>query len=195
MPAPATRRHSSTSRPRRACPGRPGGGPAGRRLWLVCGLPAGPSCRAPLLWVLPLGCCGEGGRQADERAAHRHGAVPRPRPGHPACPAWCTGHTEHPVECRVVLAHAGAEGVMTHGGERLRFAELVQYPYDWCARRRVGVHVELFGFARTLASAELYAPAAALVDHAAQLRALARHLSTRTRRGRRAARHAPCSPW
>ncbi|MFI6728052.1 DUF6907 domain-containing protein [Streptomyces atratus] len=139
--------------------------------------------------------CGEGGRQADERAAHRHGAVPRPRPGHPACPAWCTGHTEHPVECRVVLAHAGAEGVMTHGGERLRFAELVQYPYDWCARRRVGVHVELFGFARTLASAELYAPAAALVDHAAQLRALARHLSTRTRRGRRAARHAPCSPW
>ncbi|MFD5062388.1 DUF6907 domain-containing protein [Streptomyces sp. NPDC058394] len=77
-------------------------------------------------------------------------------------------HTKHPVECRAVLAHAGAEGVMTHDGELLHFAELVQYPCGRCARRHVGVYVERFGFAQTLASAELEALAAALVDHAAQ---------------------------
>ncbi|MFE4334902.1 hypothetical protein ACFRQM_37510, partial [Streptomyces sp. NPDC056831] len=42
----------------------------------------------------------------------------------------------------------------------------------------MGFYVELFEFVRTLASAELDALAAALVDHAAQLRALARHLGT-----------------
>ncbi|MER5847674.1 hypothetical protein ABT126_11580 [Streptomyces sp. NPDC002012] len=54
---------------------------------------------------------------------------------------------------------------MTHDGDH--FAELVQYPYGRCARRHVGVYVEPVGFARTLASAELDALAAALVDHAA----------------------------
>ncbi|MFF9512350.1 DUF6907 domain-containing protein [Streptomyces sp. NPDC014724] len=80
---------------------------------------------------------------------------------HPTCPAWCTGHNEHPVECRIVLGLTGPESVMTHDGEPLHFAELVQYPYGRCARRHVGVYVELFGFGQTLASAELDALAGA----------------------------------
>lgn len=93
------------------------------------------------------------------------------------CPAWCTGHAGHPVECRVDLAHAGPEHVMNHQGEPLHVTQLVKFPYG-SRPTTTGLYVEQTGFAQTLSPDGLDALAASLVEHAARLRHLARALST-----------------
>ncbi|WP_236244507.1 hypothetical protein [Streptomyces sp. CC210A] len=92
------------------------------------------------------------------------------------CPPWCTGHTSHPAEYRADLSHTGPEHVLPHDGEPLHIAQLVQFPYG-TRPNTTGLYVEQSGYAQTLAPTGVDALAAALVEHAAQLRHLARELS------------------
>jgi hypothetical protein len=70
-------------------PGWPWRRPTGQRPWLAADYlrPVSPSA---LLWVPPPGAPRER-RQADERAAHCHGADLDHGPVTLTCPAWCSG--------------------------------------------------------------------------------------------------------
>lgn len=101
-----------------------------------------------------------------------HGPVTIPEP------AWCIGHEGLHPEYRVDLDHRGPTLELDFGDHGLWNALLVQAPFVTLSSRETGIHVEQLGYAKTLDPAGLDALADALVEHAAQLRTLARQLST-----------------
>lgn len=99
-----------------------------------------------------------------------HGLVTMPEP------AWCVGHEGDRPGHRVDLGHRGPAQDLDFGDHRLWSVLLVQAPFTTLGSRQTAVHVEQTGYAGTLDPAELDALAAALVEHAVQLRAAARQL-------------------
>ncbi|WP_228979681.1 hypothetical protein [Streptomyces sp. DH12] len=93
-------------------------------------------------------------------------------------PGWCTGHVDQPVENRTDLCHAGPARTLGYDDRPLWHAEVVAYPFaEDPARRGPGLYVEAAPFARTLAPADIVRLAAALVEHTARLRRMARELA------------------
>ncbi|MDJ0461576.1 hypothetical protein [Streptomyces sp. H27-C3] len=100
-----------------------------------------------------------------------HGPITIPEP------AWCLGHEGHQPEYRVDITHTGSEHSFTFNGHPLLVTMLTQAPCATIGTRDTGLHVEQTGYARTLDPTALGQLAAALVEHAATLRAQARALS------------------
>lgn len=93
------------------------------------------------------------------------------------CPAWCVGHAAHVPVRLVDLAHLGHEDTLSFRGETLWTLMLGQHPYASHPEQRVtGLYVEQGAYAHTDDPACLDALAAAMVEHAAVLRARAREL-------------------
>lgn len=91
-------------------------------------------------------------------------------------PAWCAGHEPVP-QYRVDIHHMGPERPLTFQGEPLGSAYLVQAPYGAQTFREPLGHVSLMLEGASLDPAGLDELAAALVDHAATIRRLARELA------------------
>ncbi|MEV7683447.1 hypothetical protein AB0O64_33635 [Streptomyces sp. NPDC088341] len=92
------------------------------------------------------------------------------------CPDWCVGHNG-PPQFRVDTLHNGPDRLLSYGDEPLLFASLSLAPFGG-GSHEPGLYVEDAGFARTLDPAEVNELADALVEHATQLRAMARTLAT-----------------
>jgi hypothetical protein len=92
-------------------------------------------------------------------------------------PAWCRGHAGDPVQFFTDLSHRGPEHALTFGDLRIGGFMLAQFPYSARSARHVVGNVwwDIDGI--SLSPDELDALAAALVEHAAQLRAFARELA------------------
>lgn len=105
-----------------------------------------------------------------------HGDVTLPEP------TWCAGHAHHDPESeRADLMHAGPAVDLTHLGDTLFSAELVQSPYAESTNpllggRTPGVSVHPLG--ATLDPVQLYSLAADLDTYADRLREIADHLAT-----------------
>lgn len=98
-----------------------------------------------------------------------HGDVTLPEP------SWCVGHESMPGDLRADILHQGPEIVLQFHGRIIGDAGLVQSPFAELTSCEPGVSVSLLG--QTLNPAGLDQLAAALVEHAQQLRHLARRLS------------------
>lgn len=98
-----------------------------------------------------------------------HGDVTLPEP------SWCIGHETVPGDMRVDILHQGPDVELVFRGCVVGTASLVQSPYAERLGRDIGVSISLLG--------ETYDPqgvddfAAALIEHAAGLRHLARQLA------------------
>ncbi|MGW3627303.1 DUF6907 domain-containing protein [Streptomyces sp. NPDC000880] len=100
-----------------------------------------------------------------------HGPVTIPEP------VWCAGHDDRPPGYRDDIIHSAPDVVMGFRGHDMLTAALVSYPYvPSLGGLHMGVSVAFGGFGQTLTPAELDELAAALVEHAATLRAMAREL-------------------
>ncbi|WP_405677302.1 hypothetical protein OG292_22480 [Streptomyces sp. NBC_01511] len=93
-------------------------------------------------------------------------------------PSWCIGHEDQAPGQRADILHTGPERTATFRGHQLAAAGLVQSPYALLpSGRLIGVSVQHTGLGLTLAPGGVDQLAAVLVEHAVQLRALARQLT------------------
>ncbi|WP_046503124.1 DUF6907 domain-containing protein [Streptomyces odonnellii] len=98
-------------------------------------------------------------------------------------PSWCTGHEGHPPQYRADTIHSGPALLPAFSGYELTYAAIAQAPYADRVSRDVHASVSLGEFNRACSPAELDSLAAVLVEHAAQLRAMARTLAVLLARG------------
>ncbi|MFI9236932.1 DUF6907 domain-containing protein [Streptomyces sp. NPDC053079] len=91
-------------------------------------------------------------------------------------PAWCLGRHADGYH-RADIAHQGADTPITFRGFELLAAGLVAYPFSELRGPGPEVVVDMGGDWLPLDPAGLEALACALVDHAAELRSLARQLA------------------
>lgn len=99
-------------------------------------------------------------------------------------PDWCAGHEDQPPGYRGDIIHSTPDTVMGFRGHDMLIAALVSYPYvPALGGLRTGVSVAFGRFGQTLGPADLDELAAALVEHAVQLRAMARELAVILARG------------
>ncbi|WP_455361983.1 DUF6907 domain-containing protein [Streptomyces sp. SYSU K21746] len=93
-------------------------------------------------------------------------------------PSWCLGHEAQHPEYQVDLIHTGPAYTLDFRGVQLVAAMFVQSPHaDAPEAQQTGVYVEFTSYGKRLDPAGLDQLAAALVEEAAELRALARQLS------------------
>ncbi|WP_308312979.1 hypothetical protein [Streptomyces sp. ISL-1] len=91
-------------------------------------------------------------------------------------PAWCVSDHQ-PAGYRNDTIHSGPEVTHDFDGHELFTASLVGYPYSASGGPRLGVSVDLGSIGQTLDPTELDRLAAAFVESAVRLRALARELT------------------
>ncbi|MGW0938856.1 DUF6907 domain-containing protein [Streptomyces sp. NPDC002666] len=91
-------------------------------------------------------------------------------------PAWCRGHEDLPANALVDLGHRGPEHHLGTTDHPLFFAQLSQYPHG-NGPRDINLYVAPDGEPCSLTPAEVESLAAALVEAAEQLRALALQLA------------------
>jgi hypothetical protein len=91
------------------------------------------------------------------------------------CPAWCTGVHDDDVH-RADVSHDGTEHVIAPAGREMFRALLTQAPYSG-TDRRTGLYVEVADIAGIRTPEQVEELADALVESAAQLRALGRQLA------------------
>lgn len=107
-----------------------------------------------------------------------HGDVTIPEPD------WCAGHNSQHPGYRDDITHSAPDVVMGFRGHDMLIAAYVSYPYvPSLSGLHLGVSVAFGGFGQTLAPADIDELAAALVEHAGQLRAMARQLGVMLERG------------
>ncbi|MFD7897480.1 DUF6907 domain-containing protein [Streptomyces sp. NPDC059743] len=82
-----------------------------------------------------------------------------------------------PAQYRVDTMHSGPDRLLSYGDEPLFVTALSLAPFG-SGSHEPGLYVEEAGFARTLDPAEVNELADALVEHATQLRAMARTPAT-----------------
>ena len=91
-------------------------------------------------------------------------------------PDWCAGSHGDLAQYKVDISHDGPEHVITSGGREMFRAALTQAPFS-NVDRTIGLHIEVADLTGTRPPAEVEQLADALIDAAAQLRALGRELA------------------
>ncbi|MFG2759497.1 DUF6907 domain-containing protein [Streptomyces wuyuanensis] len=99
------------------------------------------------------------------------------------CPDWCVGHDRRP-QYRTDVTHYSPEHLLTHDGQPLLVVVLAQAPFTETGSREVGAYVEQTGASGTYSPVGLDALAATLVEHARELRSIARRLAVLREVGR-----------
>ena len=92
-------------------------------------------------------------------------------------PHWCAGHSDDHAQFKPDITHNGPEHVITANGIDLFRAQLAQSPYAERANPGIVLYIEECDINRSYTPDEVEQLADALIEAAAQLRALGRELA------------------